>query len=107
MQFLERLGPIANQAKLATVGYGLLVVSLVTLSILAAQRTNMPLLITTILLTAVSALIGIYSVNCMVYGSCHVLAWAVSVAVTIVGAFYLLLVIFLASMKVKGSGRGK
>lgn len=107
MSFLDRVGPIAKQAKLASVGYGLLVLSLVVMSIIAAQRANVPLLITTIVLTAVSALIGIYSVNCMVYGSCHVLAWAVSVAITIVGALYLLLVIFLSSMVMgKASSRG-
>jgi hypothetical protein len=90
------LGPIAQQTKLVAFGYGMLVLALVGLTLLALRKTSASLMIMTILLTIISAFIGTYAVNCMVYGSCHALAWAISVAMTIVGAFYLLLVLFYA-----------
>lgn len=87
---------IAKQTKLAAVGYGLLVFSLICLALLAMKTTNTSLMVTTILLTAVSALIGTYSINCMVTGSCHTLAWIISAALIVIGAFYMLLVVIFA-----------
>lgn len=90
---LDKIGPIATQAKLAMIGYGLLVSSLVILFIMTLRRSNVPLMVITIIATCASALIGIYSVNCMVFGSCHTLAWFVSSAITVVGSIYLLMVL--------------
>lgn len=86
------------QAQVATVGYCVLLVAVVSGIIMQAQKDGdkvsiaQPIL--SILLVIVAYILGIYTINCMVTGKCMVWAWVNSLIVVLFAALIVLAILF-------------
>lgn len=99
MEATKKDSRLSPQAKLATIGYLLVTISMIIVAtLLVKDRSVLMQFVSRIIAYVVLAIISIYAINCTVVGSCNLYAWVLGyLSVTIGTVAVISLILGLAS----------
>lgn len=84
MSIREEFDKLTKQAKVALVGYGVMLLAMIVTAVMTKPAASS---IAPILYFAATGIAGVYGVNCAVIGECNIYAWVQAYVAIIVGMF--------------------